>query len=414
MVLALEDLHVADAATRAFATFVARIAREERIALVLSYQPDRLTREHPLRENLAVIGAGLRPPVRVDLGPFARREIAGLIEGIEGERPSASIVVLVAERSGGSPLVVEELVAARRELRNATLTGTLADLVAARLTRRSPECRRVLRLLAPAERPLTIEELAVAAAAFEAGVASGLPPRSTSLPRRSTDLLDGDLAAGLEEAIEHGFVRRDPDDRLAIRHELVARAVVVDLLPSQRPRHQAALAHAFAGTPAIAAAYWRGAHRLDEARAAAIEAGRLAMRLEAPEDALAVLELGLDLPAHALPAHAAGHTPARAHPPRTRLPATRMWSSPSWPQRPPTPRCARRGPSPTRRARWPGSASAGIASSTPSSRLVSAGTAWRRATRRAPLRRSGGPLTWFPRSRPWSAPGSWRCSPRSG
>ena len=83
----------------------------------------------------------------------------------------------------------------------------------------------------------------------------------------------------------------------AIRHELVARAVVVDLLPSQRPRHRVALAHAFAGTPAVAAALWRDAYRLDEAREAAIEAGRLAMRLEAPEDALAVLELGIELPA---------------------------------------------------------------------------------------------------------------------
>ncbi len=155
MALVLEDLHVADAATRAFATFVARLAHEERIALVLSYQPDRLTREHPLRENLAVIDAGLRPPVRVHLAPLARREIAGLIEGIEGERPSASIVVLVAERSAGTPLVVEELVAARREVRNASLTGTLADLVAARLARRTPECRRILRLLAAAERPMT-------------------------------------------------------------------------------------------------------------------------------------------------------------------------------------------------------------------------------------------------------------------
>ena len=294
--LALEDLHVADAATRAFATFVARIAREERIALVLSYQPDRLTREHPLRENLAVIEAGLRPPVRIDLAPFARREIAGLIEGIEGERPSASIVVLVAERSAGSALVVEELVAARRELRNATLTGTLADLVAARLSRRSPECRRLLRLLAPAERPLSMVELAVAAATFEAEGTTRLPPRSTSLPRRGTDLLDPDLAAGLAEAIEHGFVHRGPDDRLAIRHELVAAAVVTDLLPFQRPRYLAALARAFEGTPAIAAGYWRRAQRLDEAREAAIEAGRLAMRLEAPMDALAVLERGLDLP----------------------------------------------------------------------------------------------------------------------
>jgi len=296
VILALEDLHVADAATRAFATFVARIARDERIALVLSYQPDRLTREHPLRESLAVIEAGLRPPVHIDLAPFARREIAGLIEGIEGERPSASIVVLVAERSAGSPLVVEELVAARRELRNATLTGTLADLIAARLFRRSPECRRLLRLIAPAERPVSVEELAIAAAAFEADGTTRLPPRSSTLPRRGTELLDADLAAGLTEAIEHGFVKRTADDRLAIRHELVARAVVADLLPSQRPRYRAALARAFAGSPTVAAHLWRGAHRLDEAREAAIEAGRLAMRVEAPQDALAVLERGLDLP----------------------------------------------------------------------------------------------------------------------
>ena len=71
IVLALEDLHVADAATRSFATFIARIARDERIALVLTYQPDRLTREHPLRENLAVIEAG--PPAAGPGGPRAPR-----------------------------------------------------------------------------------------------------------------------------------------------------------------------------------------------------------------------------------------------------------------------------------------------------------------------------------------------------
>jgi DNA-binding CsgD family transcriptional regulator/tetratricopeptide (TPR) repeat protein len=297
IVIALEDLHVADAATRSFATFLARIARHERIALVLSYQPDRLTREHPLRENLAVIEAGLRPPVRVDLAPLARREIARLIEGIEGERPSASIVVLVAERSAGSPLVVEELVAARRELRSATLTGTLADLVAARLARRSPECRRLLRLLAPAQRPISLEQLAVASATFEAEGATRLPPRSSTLPRRGTDLLDADLAAGLAEALEHGFALRGDDDRVSLRHELVARAIVSDLLPFQRPRYLAALASAFPDDPTIAAAFWRGAHHLDQARAAALEAGRLAIRVEAPQDALAALERGLDLPA---------------------------------------------------------------------------------------------------------------------
>ncbi len=296
VVLVLEDLHVADASTRAFATFVARIAREERIALVLSYQPDRLTRDHPLRDSLAVIEGGLRRPVLVELAPFARREVAGLIEAIEGERPSASIVVLVAERSAGSPLVMEELIAARRELRTATLTGTLADIVAARLARRSPECRRLLRLLAPAERPISDEELAVAAMALrEEGNArgrAGLAP----LPRRGTYGLEPALAAGLAEAIEHGFVRREANDRLVIRHELVGRAIVADLLPSQTPCYRAALARAFADVPAVAAACWYSAHRMDEAREAAIAAARLAMRLEAPQDALSVLELGLELP----------------------------------------------------------------------------------------------------------------------
>ncbi len=295
IVLVLEDLHAADAATRAFATFVARTARHERIALVLSYQPDRLLRDHPLRENLAIIDAGLRPPVRIDLGPLARRDVAALIEGIEGERPSASIVVLVAERSAGSPLVVEELIASRRELRNANLTGSLSDIVSTRLAKRAPECRRVLRLLAAADRPIDRARLARAAEAFEELRAGHLPPRSATLPRHGRDSLDADLNAGLDEAIEYGLVRHD-DGRLWIRHELVARAVIANLLPPQVPRYRAALARAWDDVPIIAAHHWRSAHRLPEARAAAIAAGRHAMGLEAPEDALAAFEIGLALP----------------------------------------------------------------------------------------------------------------------
>ncbi len=241
--------------------------------------------------------------MRVDLAPLARREIAGLIEGIEGERPSASIVVLVAERSAGSPLVVEELVAARRELRNTSLTGSLANLVAARLARRSPECRRVLRLLAPAERPMGRQRLANAAAAYEEllaaerrGRSGTLPPRSAVGPRRATEHLDQDLAAGLAEALEHGLVKTETGDRLRIRHELVARAVVADLLSPHMPRYHAALARTFADVPIVAAVHWRAAYRTVEARRAAIEAGRLATRREAPQDALAAFELALELP----------------------------------------------------------------------------------------------------------------------
>jgi len=153
VLLILEDLHHADAATREFATFLARVQRPHRLCLIASYQPDDMTRWHPLAAGVAAMIEARRPPTRLTLEPLGRGELADLIEGIEGERPTGSALVLVAERSGGNPLVAEELLAARRELSGASLTGSLEDLVVARVGLRSPECRRVLRLIAPAGRP---------------------------------------------------------------------------------------------------------------------------------------------------------------------------------------------------------------------------------------------------------------------
>ena len=185
-----------------------------------------------------------------------------------------------------------------------SITGTLGDLIIARLARRSPESRRVLRLLAPSQRPMDRDRLARTATAFEAELAAAnanaggrAAPRSSTGPRRGADGLDADLAAGLAEALEHGFVIQEADERLRIRHELVARAVVTDLLPTQRPRYRAALARAFDDVPVVASHHWRTANRHAEAREAAFEAGRIALGLQAPLDALTALEIGLELPA---------------------------------------------------------------------------------------------------------------------
>ena len=105
--------------------------------------------------DLDAIVTGPRTPDLIALPALDRDELAALIEGIEGERASASLLLLVAERSGGLPLVTEELLAARRELPSASLSGSFDELIIARLSIRSRECRRVLRLMALAERPLT-------------------------------------------------------------------------------------------------------------------------------------------------------------------------------------------------------------------------------------------------------------------
>ena len=290
----LEDLHEADAATRAFVSFMSRIRRAQRVCLIGTWQPDELTRDHPLTRNLAeMAGAPDRGPARISLPPFERAELAELVQSIEGERPTASALVLVADRSRGLPLVAEELLAARRELSDTTLTGSFSDIVIARIARHGPECRRVLRLVALAGRPVGRDELAATAAAFEL-TADRLPPRSSTLPRHGEGALDPDLSAGLDEALDAGILVEEPDG-VTFRHEHIRRAAASDLLPRLRNRHHLALAAGLVGHPSEAAGHWLAASVPDRAFAAAVDAAGRAEASHAPEDALDALELALAL-----------------------------------------------------------------------------------------------------------------------
>ncbi len=293
ILLVMEDLHRSDAATRTLVSFLARIARDQRLAIVGTYQGDAIRRSDPWSADLRALDAAPRPPQRSSLAPLDRDELARLIESIEGERPSASVLVIVAERSGGRPLVAEELLAARRELPTVSLTSSFEDLVLARVAARSTECRRVLRLLAPAGRPMSRPVLVAIAEAFEIHATSG-PPRSSSGPRRGDGVLDADMTAGLEEGIEFGFVVDGPDG-LALRHELVGRAIEADLLPAARVRFHAAVASAMADHPFIAMHHHLLAHRVQAAGLAAIEAADAAAVVDAPADELAALELAISI-----------------------------------------------------------------------------------------------------------------------
>ncbi|HYK95407.1 MAG TPA: AAA family ATPase [Candidatus Dormibacteraeota bacterium] len=294
VLLVLEDLHHADAGTRNLASFLARVARPARLCLVLTYGRDRISRDHVLQPHLAAITRAPDPPSQLELGPLDRFDLAQLVTEIEGERPTAAALLLVAERSGGDPLIAEEVLAARRELPGVSLGSSLDELVLARLARRDPEARRVLRLLAPAGRPLARAELAAVAATFEELV-DGVPPRSTTRPRRGDGLLDADLRAGVMEAIDHGFVVERADHQLEVRHELIAQAIEADLLPVQRRRHHLALAAALGADPASALTHWLAAFEPARARAAALTAAATAERLDSAADALAARELALEL-----------------------------------------------------------------------------------------------------------------------
>jgi DNA-binding CsgD family transcriptional regulator/tetratricopeptide (TPR) repeat protein len=294
VLLVLEDIHHADAGTRGLATFLARVTRPARLCLVVTYGTDRLARGHALLPDLVAITTAADPPDRFEVEPLDRADLAQLVAEIEGERPTAAALLLVAERSGGQPLVAEEILAARRELPGVALGASLDELVLARMARRNSECRRVLRLLAPAGEPLDRASIAAVATTFET-LADGLPPRSTTGPRRGDGVLNADLLAGVDEAIEHGFIVESEGGGLDLRHELVAHAIEDDLLPVQRRRHQLALAAALGTDPSAALFHWLAAYEPGRARTAALAAAAEAERLDSAADALAARELALEL-----------------------------------------------------------------------------------------------------------------------
>ena len=305
--LVIEDLHHADAGTRAFATFLARVQRPRRVCLIVSFQPDEVTRSHPLTGELAEDHRG-PPAAGAPAARAARPRRAGRPH--RGDRGRAPDRLRARPRRRAQPRGSRS---SRRRCwppaassRARRCRSALEDLVIARLGLRSPECRRVLRLLAPAARPLTMIELADVAAAYERTADHRPPPRSSSAPRRGEGPIDADLAAGLDEAVEHG-VLTVADDAVDFRHELIGRAVVADLLPGQRHRHHLALAAALVGHPAAAAHHWDEAHATTQARDAAIDAAGRAEAVYSPQDALETLELALSSVA---PAAANGETDA--------------------------------------------------------------------------------------------------------
>ena len=315
VVLLLEDLHEIDAATRDLVAFLARTAGHLPLLLVGTYQPDALTRTHPFRATLEAIESGPRSVDRVEVGPLSQPEVGALIEVHEGERPSAPLLLLVTERSRGNPLIIEEVLDARRELSGASLTAPLAQLILGRVAHRSTECRGVLRALALAEGPLTLDELAAVATAYQQGEGPA-PRRAPDRARGGTRMLDGDLAAGLQEALRERFAvpaTRPGDGSAAgtfgIRHQLVA-ALAADLLPDERRRMHAAVASVLDSHPSEAARHWLRAYQPGRARAAALLAAAAEEVAGAGADALAHLELAIELAVPATP----GADPAAAIP----------------------------------------------------------------------------------------------------
>ncbi len=283
VLLAIEDLHWADGATRDFITFLVRSAREERLCLVVTYRSDELHRRHPLRPLLAELerSAGVE---RLALERFDLGELAEQLEGILQEPAPAALAERLFGRSQGNPLYTEELLAAAEDGDGWQLPETLRDVLLARVERLAPASQTVVRTAAVLDRPITHGLLEAVA---------GLSP---------AELMDG-----AREAVAHQVLVISADGMYGFRHALVGEAVHNDLLPGEDTALHSRIAATLEQHPdllgdlpeatvaAELACHWRAAHELSRSLGASVRAGLAAKRLYAYEEAGRHFERALEL-----------------------------------------------------------------------------------------------------------------------
>ena len=284
VLLAIEDLHWADGATRDFITFLVRSAREEPLCLVVTYRSDELHRRHPLRPLLAELerAAGVD---RIALARFDRDEVSEQLEGILQEPAPTELTNRLYLRSQGNPLYTEELLATLEHGESWLLPETLRDVLLARVERLTAPAQAVVRIAAVLDRPAT-HALLEAVATLE--------------PDAVMD--------GAREAVAHQVLVIDASGMYAFRHALVGEAVHGDLLPGEDTALHAAIAEAIDARPdrlgdvtddatvaAELACHWKAAHELSRSLGASVRAGLAAKRVYAYEVAQRQFERALEL-----------------------------------------------------------------------------------------------------------------------
>lgn len=273
--LVIEDLHWSDRSTQDLLSFLFTQDLGPGVAIVATYRSDDLHRRHPLRARLAEWGR-LPAVARMTLDPLPDADVRALIHSYQDRRLQERQVHDIVGRAEGNALFAEELAAAS-QLGAGRVPEDLAELLLIRLDRLGEDARRVVR----------------AASCF------GRQIPHTALAQ-VVDLPDERLERAIREAVEANILLSVGNSAYTFRHALLAEAIYDDLLPGECTRLHASFSQAIAdgriiGSAAELARHARAAHDQRTALTASIEAGRDAMAVGGPEEAVRHFDLAMQL-----------------------------------------------------------------------------------------------------------------------
>jgi DNA-binding CsgD family transcriptional regulator len=262
LVVIIEDLHWADAATRETVDYLSRALRTSRMLLIATLRtgPDEQSPASSLIGELMTLAR----VETVDLVPLTESGVRRQLRGIIGRPPAEELADRIVGRSQGVPLFVEELAAAEAAGESG-VPGRLREILLLRTTGLSSAAASVMRAAAVAGRPVDESTLVRVCGLDRDGVEAAL-----------RDLVDATVLVVDRVAGTMDF-----------RHALLREAVDSQLLPSEAARlhrRYAELLEADAAQGASrrnmeAADHWWLAGDLAQARRAALAAAVTARSL---------------------------------------------------------------------------------------------------------------------------------------
>ncbi len=234
-VLALDDLHVADADTVNLLALLARRLRGAPLLIVLSRRSDPPAGSIQAIDQLESALDGEGALVHLPLGPLSAVDIEALVESVLGAPPDAALVGHVTRRSGGNPFFALETLHALQSRGPATEAdaGVYRSEHVAELT---PIRRRaILDRIVPVDD--AARSVAMTMAAFGHLSIEELPLLS--------DIAELDLAVvehGFDQLFEVNVICRRDDGGYGFTHDLVAETLYEQLGPAARRRLHARIA----------------------------------------------------------------------------------------------------------------------------------------------------------------------------
>ncbi|MEI8411398.1 MULTISPECIES: helix-turn-helix transcriptional regulator [unclassified Kribbella] len=275
-ILVVDDVQWADLASRDALAYLIAGFRRQRLAVLATYRDEELASGDPLYTWLADLRR-LPSVTDVRLDRLSRDETEQQLALLLGDTPDHRLVDEVVRRSDGNPYLSELLVQGVTSTAVQLPPDLPAELTGALLAawhRLSAAGREVMRVMAAAGRPTSIDDLR------EVAAASGIGPEA--------------LTAALVEATAAGISVAQGPDRCWFRHPLLAEVLYATFVPGEAEPIHAAWAKTLASREATGpdevqrqgdlALHYERARDLEACLEASLRAAELAKSIRSPRE----------------------------------------------------------------------------------------------------------------------------------